>query len=149
MSMLATASLVVHLLVAAVWVGAVAFVTVAVLPLGRRGELDAAPFSAMVDRLQTVTRASALVVLATGLHLAWVDYSVAALAEETAGWLVLAMAVLWLALTGLLEVGTARMAEGLDERKVRTPARTGAPFLRAATVVGLVLLGIGGLLASP
>jgi hypothetical protein len=56
------------------------------------------------------------------------------------------MVVLWLVLTGLIEVGSGRLADGLDERKVREPARSATPLFTAATVAAIALLAIGGVL---
>jgi hypothetical protein len=56
------------------------------------------------------------------------------------------MIVLWLALAGLVEVGTSRISDGLRERKVRTPAEKGRPFFLAGSVAALGLLVVAGLL---
>lgn len=58
------------------------------------------------------------------------------------------MVVLWLLLGGLVEVGAARMRDGLDERKVRTPTADARPFLLAASVVSLLLFVDVGVLAA-
>jgi hypothetical protein len=58
------------------------------------------------------------------------------------------MVVLWFAVTALVEVAGARMRDGLDREKVRTPAREGRPFLLAASLLSLLLLVDAGLLAS-
>ena len=56
------------------------------------------------------------------------------------------MLVLWLALAGLVEVGTSKISDGLRERKVRTPAEKGRPFFLGASVAALGLLVVAGLL---
>jgi hypothetical protein len=66
MSTLETAMTVAHLLFGGLWAGAVLFVTVSVLPLARRGDLNAAPTEAVAGRLLQLSRASALVLFLTG-----------------------------------------------------------------------------------
>lgn len=137
-----------HLLFAGLWSGTVLFVTVGILPLGLRGEIRPAPFSFVVSRLSTVTRASALFLLVSGGHMAANAYTVESLTGTRRGHQVLAMVALWFLLAGLVEAGSARMRRGLSQEKVRTPARDGKPFLYAASVVALLLLLDAGLLAG-
>jgi putative copper export protein len=141
-------STLVHLLVAAVWAGSVVFVTWAVLPLARDGRLDADPLSAVAGSLRWVSRVAAVLLLLTGGHLAAVSYSTSELIGSARGHLVLTMVVLWLALTGLVEVAAGRLTDGTERQKVREPAAKARPFLLAASVVALLLLAVGGLLTS-
>lgn len=148
MALLETAMYALHLLFGGVWTGAVVFVTLAVLPLARDGSANAAPLASIVARLRNFSRLSALVMLATGGHMAGTGYTVESLTGETRGHLVLGMVVLWLTLIVLVEVGGGKLADGFDRKKVREPAREARPYFLAATVVALLLLLDGGLLAS-
>jgi len=56
------------------------------------------------------------------------------------------MVVLWLVLTGLVEMGSGRLVDGLDERKVREPAKSATPLFTAAAVAAAGLLLLGGVL---
>lgn len=137
-----------HLLFAAVWVGSVVFVTLAVLPLARAGDADAAPLERLVDRLSTVSRTSAVVMLLTGGHAAGSWYTVESLTGTGRGHLVLAMVALWLVLAALVEVGAARLRAGFEEKRVRAPARANRKWFLAASVVGVALFVDAGLLAT-
>lgn len=117
-----------HVLFAGLWTGSVLFVSLAGLPSGG------------VDRLRYVSRASALVLLLTGGHMAGTSYTAESLTGTTAGWAVLAMLVLWAALAGLVEVGASKYESG-------GPEAAGTLF-RAAGVVAALLLIDGGLLAA-
>jgi len=141
-----TAVRTVHLVFAATWVGSVLFVTFGVLPLARDGELDADPTRRILVRLTNVSRLCALVLLLTGGHLAATTYGVDGLTGTTAGYLVVAMVVLWLALAGLIEVAAARMTDELREKMVRSPARDYLPwFYAASTIAVLLLLDVGAI----
>ncbi len=148
MTLVETAIRTTHLLIGAVWVGAVAFVTVGVLPLAREGELNAAPLERIVGRLRTLSRVSAVVLLLTGGHMAATIYTVDTLTGTGRGHLVLGMVALWLVLTALVEVGGARMTDGFQEKKVRAPAREHRRWFQAASLVGVVLFVDAGLIAS-
>jgi uncharacterized membrane protein len=141
MAIHALLSLAVHVLVGAVWVGAVVFTVGAVLPVAREGRLNADPLGAIAERLRTVTRASAVLLLLTGGHLLWArGYLDGALFSSGAGHLVVTMAILWLVATGLTEVGAARLVDGTDDDKVREPAREATRLLQAAGVTGALIL---------
>lgn len=141
-----TASNVLHVLFAAAWVGAVLFVALAVLPLARDGDLDPDALGSIVDSLRTLSRTSALVLLLTGGHLAGTRYTADSLVATGRGHLVLTMVALWLVLAAVVEVGAGRIEDGLDERKLREPARRGLRWFRVASVVGVLLLVDGALL---
>jgi hypothetical protein len=147
MSTLETAMTVAHLLFGGLWAGAVLFVTVGVLPLARRGDLNAAPTEAVAGRLLQLSRASALVLFLTGGYLAGERYTGAALLGTTRGYLVIAMILLWLALAALVEIGASRLTDALDDAKVRTGARDSIRLFQAASVVGVAVLVIGGVLS--
>ena len=129
-----------HLLFAALWVGSVAFVALVVLPLAREGGLNATPLGALVAKLRTVSRASAVVLLLSGGHTAGTAYTVDSLFGSGRGHLVVAMVALWVALAALVEVGGGRVEDGTDDRKVRAPAREARGPLLATTLVGALLL---------
>jgi uncharacterized membrane protein len=135
-----------HLLFAALWTGSVLFVTASVLPLAVDGRLDAAPLASITDRLTTISRASAVVLLATGGHLAASRYTTGSLLGTGRGHLVLTMTGLWLVLMVLVEIGAARLTRGTDEDKVRAPARNAQPLLRASSLVSVALLLVAGAL---
>lgn len=141
-------SVVTHLLFAGVWTGSVVFVTVGVLPLAVRGEINAGPLEWIAGRLTTVSRASALLLFVTGGHMAGTGYTVETLTGTTRGYLVLAMLGLWFVLAALVEVGASRLTDGASRDKVRNPAREARRPLQAATVAALALLVVGGLLAG-
>jgi uncharacterized membrane protein len=137
-----------HLLFAGTWTGAVLFVTLGLLPPALDGDGDPASLGFAVDRLRTVSRASAVVLFLSGGHMAGTGYTVESLLGTTRGFLVLAMIALWFLLAALVEVGAGRMRRGLDERKLRTPADDARPFFVAASVVSVLLLVDAGLLAG-
>lgn len=148
MALADTASAVVHLVFAGLWTGSVAFVTVGVLPLAHRGEMNAAPLAFVAGRLKTVTRVSALLLFATGGHLAGTRYTVGSLTGSPRGHLVLTMLALWFLLAALVEIGAKRLSEGANEEKVREPARRARLPMQAATITAILLLVVGGLLSG-
>lgn len=153
MSAIETAATVLHLLFAVLWVGAVGFVALAVLPLARDATLGPEPLERIVDRLLTLSRAAAVVVLATGLYVLYRDYlgdglDPGPLVETGRGHLVLTMIVLWVALIGTLEVGSSRLLDGLDAGKHREPARDALRWYRASALVGVLVVVVGGLLIA-
>jgi putative copper export protein len=130
----------IHLVVSAAWVGAVLFFAFGVLPLAREGSVNAAPLERVTERLQVGSRVASVVLLLSGGYMISLAGYESSLVSTLAGNLVLAMVVLWLALTGLVEVGASRVLDGAEDLKVRTPAKRGTPFFRAATLVGVLLL---------
>lgn len=148
MALLDVAMAVLHLLFAGVWTGSVVFVALWVLPLARAGDVRPDPLASMVARLRSVSRWSALVLLATGGHMAGSRYTGDTLLGTTSGNLVLAMVALWLVLVGLVEVGGGRLSRGLDEGKLREPARDATRLFRAAAAVAGLLLVVAGALAG-
>jgi uncharacterized membrane protein len=148
MSTVQTAIRTVHLSVSALWVGAVLFVTLVVLPAARDGDLNAAPLERIVSRLVTLSRLSALVLLLSGGHLAATLYTAETLTSTTRGHLVLGMVALWFVLAGLVEVGSSRLQDALREKRVRAPARDALRLYGAASVVALLTLVDAGLLTA-
>jgi len=136
----------IHMIFAALWTGSVVFVTIAVLPTAMSGDGSPDPLSSMIGRLQTVSRASALLLFLTGGHLAGTLYGIDSLTASLRGNLVIAMLVLWFLLAGLVEVGASKLQDGFDEQKLLEPARKARPFLFGATAVAILLLIDAGLL---
>ncbi|MFC6865026.1 transporter [Halomicroarcula sp. GCM10025817] len=130
----------VHLLFAGLWSGSVLFTTYAVLPLAMAGDARPGPLAAMTGKLRTVSRASALLLLLTGGHLAATRYTAESLTGSPRGHLVLAMVALWFLLAGLVEVAGSKLEDGFDAQKVREPAREARPFLLGASLVAVLLL---------
>jgi len=143
------AAIVVHTIFAAVWVGSVVFMTVSVLPMAKDGLLDPEAVERASGTLTRITRWSALLLLATGSYMASSIYTADGLFSTGRGHLVLSMVALWLVLTGLLEMTTRRLEDGLQAKRVRAPAAETESWFRAASVVGLALLTVAGLLSSP
>lgn len=144
-----TAMYTVHAAFAALWSGSVLFVVAAVLPLAMDADVSPAAFGSVVSKLQWVTRVSALLMLLTGGHLAVTGYGLEGLTGTTSGYLVLTMVALWLGLAATVEIGSARAQRGVDEKKIREPARNARPFYLAAAVFALGLLVVSGLLGMP
>lgn len=146
---LETAVYTLHTAFAAVWAGSVLFVAAAVLPHAMSGDVSPDVFGSVVARLQWITRISAVVLFATGGHLAGTLYTADTLTGTARGYLVLAMLALWLGLAAVVEVGSARARRGADAGKIREPAREARPFYLAGSLVAAGLLVVAGLLGSP
>lgn len=139
-----------HVLFAGLWTGGIVFVTWAVLPLARDGDLNAGPLESIAGRVKRLSRVSAVLLALTGVRMAMVlDYTeTSVLLETTRGHLLVGMIVLWLVLMGLVEVGAGKLSDGTGRRKVREPARNARPFFLGATLVAVLLLVDAGLLAA-
>jgi uncharacterized membrane protein len=148
MAFVDTALATVHLLVGSLWVGSVVLFAAVVLPTARDGGLDATPLESMQSSLTRGSRVASVLMLVTGGHLAATGYTVDTLTSTTNGYLVVAMVVLWLALTGLVEVGSGRIRDGVQQRKVREPAADALGLFRGAAVVGVLLLLTAGAIAT-
>ena len=144
-----TAMYTVHTAFAALWSGSVLFVVAAVLPLAMDADVSPAAFGSVVSKLQWITRVSALLMLLTGGHLTGTGYTVESLTGSPRGYLVLTMVALWLGLAATVEVGSARAQRGVDDEKIREPARDARPFYLAAAVLAVGLLVVSGLLGMP
>lgn len=144
MSVAAVGSYAIHLIFAGLWSGSVLFVSYTVVPMAMHGDLRPGPLAAIAGKLTTISRVSAVLLLLTGGHLAGARYTTESLTGSTAGRLVVAMVVLWLALGGLVEVGTSKLRDGTERNKVREPAAAARPFLLAASLVAVLLLANAG-----
>lgn len=138
-----------HLVVAAVWVGAVFLYAFGVLPLAREGEVNAAPLERLTERLRFGSRMAAVVLLLSGGYLISLAGHEQTLVSSVSGLLVLAMLGLWLVFTGLVEIGAGRVLDGTEELKVRTPAERATTLFRVATLVGVLVLVDGVLIRFP
>ncbi|WP_396613212.1 transporter [Haloferax sp. S1W] len=148
MALIDTTIATVHMLVGGLWMGSVLFFAVGVLPTARAGNIRAAAFESVISRLTMGSRIGALLMFATGGHLAGTRYTAGSLFGSTRGHLVLGMLGLWFVLTALVEVGGSKAKSGLAEKKVRTPAEDAAPFYLGAAASAVGLLVIAGLLIS-
>ncbi|MEF8838250.1 MAG: transporter [Haloarculaceae archaeon] len=138
----------IHVAFAGLWTGTVLFVVFAVLPLATDGSLNAKPLAAFAGKLKTVSRVSTVLLLLTGGHLTGSLYTVASLTGTGAGHAVLAMIVLWLVLTVLVEIGAGKLTDGTETGKVRTPAAAAKPYLQGSALVAVLLLIDAGALAG-
>lgn len=144
-----TAIYTVHTGLSALWVGSVLFVASAVLPLAMDGDIRPAAFGRVVSKLRWVTRISALLLFLTGGHLAGTLYDPASLTGTTGGYLVLTMLAFWFGLAAVVEIGSARAARGVENDKIREPAREARPFYYAGVLFSVGLLVVAGLLGTP
>ena len=129
-----------HLVFAGLWSGSVLFMSYAVLPTALNGDSRPTPLSSITGKLKTVSRASAVLMLVTGGHLAATRYTAESLTGTGRGHLVITMVVLWFALAALVEIGASKLTDGFDQQKVRQPARDAKPFLYGASLVAVLLL---------
>jgi len=144
-----TAMYTIHTGFSALWAGSVLFVAAAVLPLAMDGELSPKAFGNAVSKLRWITRISAVLLFVTGGHLAGTLYTVETLTGTTPGYLVLLMLGLWLGLAAVVEIGSAKASRGIENDKIREPAREARPFYLLAAVLAVGLLVIAGLLGAP
>ncbi len=144
-----TAMYTIHTAFSALWAGSVLFVAAAVLPLAMDGRLEPAAFGNVVSKLRWITRISALLLLVTGGHLAGTLYTAETLTGTPSGYLVLVMLALWFGLAALVEVGSGKAARGVEEKKIREPARAARPFYLLAAAFAVGLLVVSGLLGTP
>lgn len=141
-------SYVLHSLFAGLWAGSVLFVVLAVLPMAREGELNAAPLRSVAGTLTRVSRVSALVLLLTGAHMGAARYTGDSLIGTTGGYLVVGMVGMWLVLAGTVEVATSRLRDGTERNKVRAPAREARRLFLLAGLAATLLLVVSGLLSA-
>jgi putative copper export protein len=138
----------IHLLFAGLWTGATVFFAWRVRPLVADGDIDVHSAMAMGSGLRWLTRISAVVFVVTGGHMAATRYGDEALLSTPRGHVVVTMLVLWLVVTGLLEMALGTMKTELGEGRVRTAGReVRTPFLAASVLLSVVLL-LGGYLSA-
>ena len=124
MSLLDAAMWSLHVGFAVLWTGSVFFVTLAVVPLATRGTIGTDALATVVDRLRWITRIAALAFLASGGHMAGTLYTVESLTGTGRGHLVLTMIALWFLITGLVEVASGKLADGLTPVSSASPPAT-------------------------
>lgn len=146
MAVIETAAVVLHVLFAGLWAGAVVLYAWRVHPALADGALAGGAADRVLDGLQWLTRLGAVVFLATGGYLAGAHFDGAALLGTAEGQLVLAMIALWVVLVALLEVATGRL-RGTDDG-LAAAAREATTLVRFSGVVALALLVVGGLVAA-
>ncbi len=149
MSLIDAAMWTIHVGFAVLWTGSVLFVTMAVIPPATRGDVGPEALSSIVARLRWITRIAAIAFVVSGGHMAGTLYTAETLTGTGAGHLVLTMIALWLVITGLVEVGSGKLADGLMTGTLRVPARNATPFFYAAAGLSVVLIVTAGLLANP
>lgn len=142
------AAYVIHSLFAGLWTGSILFVTVAVLPIARAGNLNAGPLHTVAGRFRTLSRVSVLLMFLTGSHMAAARYTQETLTGTDPGYLVLSMLTLWVLTAGVVEVGTGKLTAGSGRDKVRQPARESRRYFLLASVLAVLLLVNAGLLSA-
>ncbi|GAB3682523.1 hypothetical protein GCM10028857_08560 [Salinarchaeum chitinilyticum] len=153
MSTLDSVATVLHVLFGGLWIGSVVFVALGVLPLGRDAEIDPQPLATIVDRVLTLSRVAALVMLATGGHVLYHvtlggEISAEPLTSSGRGHLLLTMIVLWLGVIATVEIGSSKLSDGLEAGKLREPSRDALPWFRVGALCGVAVLTIGGMLSA-
>lgn len=148
MSLIDTASYVIHSVFAGLWTGSILFMTLGVLPLAIRGNLDAGPLNTVTGRFKLLSRTSVLVLFLSGGHLAGTQYTASTLTGSLGGYLVVSMLSLWFLTAGVTEVAAGRLADGSGRDKVREPARKARRFFQLGSVFAVLLLVISGLLSA-
>jgi uncharacterized membrane protein len=148
MSLIDTASYVIHSVFAGLWTGSILFMTLAVLPMAVRGNLDAGPLGTVTGRFKILSRTSVLILFLSGGHLAGTQYTGATLTGSLGGYLVLSMLSLWFLTAGVTEVAASRLADGSGRDKVREPARNARRFFQLGSVFAVLLLVVSGLLSA-
>lgn len=148
--MIDTVMVAIHLVVGAIWIGSVAFMTLAILPLARDGDLARDPFESAVSTLVRISRIGALLMLISGGHLMGTGqyFDTDVLFDTSRGLAMLSMVLLWLVLIVLIEISTRRIRSGLEANLLREPARDGLAWFYAATIVGALLFVVGAVLTT-
>jgi len=136
-----------HQIFATFWVGATVYVTVAVLPALRDGNGSRAFAERLSSRFTVLSVLSVVVLFLTGGHLAGTLYTFESLIRTTRGNLVLTMLALWFVLAVVLHVGTSKLKSGVEEGKLRQPAKDAFPWYVVGSVLGVFLLLNGVLFA--
>lgn len=137
-----------HMVFAGLWTGSVIFVSVGVLPAASAGELRAPVMGTIAERLQWVSRISALALFITGGPLTSSQYTLGELLGTTRGYGVIAMIVLWLVLIALVEVAGSRARDLTEGTASDLSEGTRTLFHGAAVVSGLLLVVSGYLVTG-
>lgn len=137
-----------HMVFAGLWTGSVIFVSTGVLPAASTGELGASAVGQIAERLQWVSRISALALFITGGPLTSSQYTFGELLGTTRGYGVIVMIVLWLVLIGLVEVAGSRARNLTAATTLDLSPGTRTLFHGAAVVSGLLLVLSGYLVTG-
>ncbi len=135
-----------HIVAAAIWVGGLAYMALA-LPLlwrGMTGDERRAALSSMTPRFSTVAMLSAGVLVVSGIFSGWMQVTIPAAANTPYGWALIAKVALMLPLLGIAAFNSFRLRPVLasDDRAVSLLRR----MVRwEALVAVLVLLAVGWL----
>src|SRR6056297_1199838 len=132
-----------HTVFAGLWAGAAVFVAALVVPAARDGRLGAEALDWFTQQYTRFSSLAALVLFATGGHLAGSKYEFSYLLESSTGHLILTMVGLWFLLIGLTHAGRSKLADGLS-RSARDAADDAATFFYAAGAVAVALLLVAG-----
>lgn len=135
-----------HVVFAGLWTGSVLFFAGAVLPTA--GAISAPALAKLATRLSWLTRAGALVFVATGGHMAGTRYTSETLFGTGRGHLVVTMLVLWFLLAATVEVGAKRLRDGAERSGAADAAEAARPVFLLAAALALLLLVDAGLLAA-
>ncbi|MDY6774593.1 MAG: copper resistance protein CopD [Halobacteria archaeon] len=136
-----------HVIFAAVWIGSALFMAGVVVPAARDGKMSSELASHVADRFSLVSIVGSAVMFVTGGHMAGTMYNFGALLNTVGGNLVLTMVVLWFLVSGFLHMATKKLKDGVDEDRVRTPAKNSLVWYRISAVLGFLLLVNGALLS--
>ncbi|MFB6081530.1 MAG: hypothetical protein ABEJ67_01785 [Halanaeroarchaeum sp.] len=131
MALLDSIAVVVHVLFAGLWTGAVAYAAAIAMDADRLGDGGR---ELVADRLKNISRTSAVAMLLSGGYLAGA-YGGGYFMNTTRGLLLSAMVVLWLVLMVTVELGAGRLTKGEGGAK--------GTLLVAAAVAILLLLDAG------
>jgi uncharacterized membrane protein len=140
--------IIIHTVAGTVWIGSVAFMTVAVLPTAATGDIDATPLERIVGRLMTLSRSGTVLTILTGGYLAGTTYTTETLINTVDGNLVLTALLMWLILAVSVEIGRRRLVSGLRAKRVRAPVAASRRSFQIATGVSMLLLVNIGLLTA-
>ena len=135
---------VLHLMVAGVWAGWTVFMAALVVPAARDGDLDGTALDRLTAGFGRFSQVAPLVMLLTGGYMASRGVVTDSLLASLRGQLIVAMVVLWLALSALSNAASQRLTAGIESAGVDRSACDVSVAFSAAGVVALALLLVGG-----
>ncbi|WP_224337521.1 CopD family protein [Haloprofundus halobius] len=137
---------VVHVLFAGAWAGGTLLFVGGVLPVARKGLLDASALEAVTNRFNHLSVAAVVLLLLTGGHLAGTLYTFGTLQTTGSGHLVLSMVALWFLLAGVTHVATSRLTGALETTDVTSAVEASWGLFVVAAALAVGLLVVAGLL---